>query len=43
MMLPNGRVYGEKSLRKLTKDKEIKCPRTNESFSVEEVVRVYIL
>ncbi|KAI1701880.1 macrophage erythroblast attacher [Ditylenchus destructor] len=43
MMLPNGRVYGEKSIHRLTKDREICCPRTNEVFSVDDIKRVYVL
>uniref|UniRef100_A0A915E4F2 RING-Gid-type domain-containing protein n=1 Tax=Ditylenchus dipsaci TaxID=166011 RepID=A0A915E4F2_9BILA len=38
MMLPNGRVYGEKSIRRLTKDREICCPRTNEVFSIDDSI-----
>uniref|UniRef100_A0A9J2PCD7 E3 ubiquitin-protein transferase MAEA n=1 Tax=Ascaris lumbricoides TaxID=6252 RepID=A0A9J2PCD7_ASCLU len=38
-MLPNGRVYGERSIEKLCKDNQIECPRTREIFPLNQVVR----
>ncbi|VDM25027.1 unnamed protein product [Toxocara canis] len=42
-MLPNGRVYGERSIEKLCKDNQIECPRTREVFPLSQVVRVFVL
>lgn len=42
-MLPNGRVYGERSIEKLCKDNQIECPRTREIFPLNQVVRVFVL
>ncbi|OTF75096.1 macrophage erythroblast attacher-like protein, partial [Euroglyphus maynei] len=45
LMLPNGYVYGEKSLRKMADDNDgkITCPRTNESFNFKAIEKVYVM
>lgn len=45
MMLPNGYIYGEMSLRELSKrdDGRITCPKTNQEFEFREVVKVYVM
>ncbi|VDD86692.1 unnamed protein product [Enterobius vermicularis] len=42
-MLPNGRVYGQHAIELLCKDSYIRCPRTNEVFPLNSVVRVFVL
>uniref|UniRef100_A0A0N5AP93 E3 ubiquitin-protein transferase MAEA n=1 Tax=Syphacia muris TaxID=451379 RepID=A0A0N5AP93_9BILA len=42
-MLPNGRVYGQRAIELLCKDSYIRCPRTNEVFPLNTVVRVFVL
>ncbi|KAL7071321.1 hypothetical protein ACQ4LE_009509 [Meloidogyne hapla] len=42
MMLPNGHVYGEKSMRKLAKNNEFVCPRTLTVYSLDDIQRVYV-
>ncbi|KAH7639063.1 macrophage erythroblast attacher-like protein [Dermatophagoides farinae] len=45
LMLPNGYVYGEKSLRKMAdeNDGKVTCPRTNESFNFKAIEKVYVM
>uniref|UniRef100_A0A915NZ47 Uncharacterized protein n=1 Tax=Meloidogyne floridensis TaxID=298350 RepID=A0A915NZ47_9BILA len=43
MMLPNGHVYGEKSMRKLAKNNEFVCPRTLTVYSLDDIQRKKIL
>uniref|UniRef100_A0A914H4G8 E3 ubiquitin-protein transferase MAEA n=1 Tax=Globodera rostochiensis TaxID=31243 RepID=A0A914H4G8_GLORO len=42
MMLPNGFVYGEKSIRTRAVNNEFKCPRTLQVCSLEDLQRVYV-
>ncbi|CAK5089468.1 unnamed protein product [Meloidogyne enterolobii] len=42
MMLPNGHVYGEKSMRKLAKNNEFVCPRTLTVYSLDDIQRVFL-
>lgn len=44
MMLPNGHVYGENTIRNfLDSEKKFTCPKTHEKFSIEEIKRVFVL
>ncbi|KAH7639064.1 macrophage erythroblast attacher-like protein [Dermatophagoides farinae] len=45
LMLPNGYVYGEKSLRKMAdeNDGKVICPRTNKSFNFKAIEKVYVM
>uniref|UniRef100_A0A914DQ16 E3 ubiquitin-protein transferase MAEA n=1 Tax=Acrobeloides nanus TaxID=290746 RepID=A0A914DQ16_9BILA len=43
LILPNGRVYGENTIKKLSKDGKFECPRTNEVFSLKEISRIFVL
>lgn len=45
MMLPNGYIYGEMSLKEMSaKDNgRIRCPKTNEVFDLNEVAKVYVM
>ena len=45
LMLPNGYVYGEKSLRKLADENNGKviCPRTNSIFDFKDAEKVYVM
>lgn len=42
MMLPNGFVYGEKSIRKLAKNNEFVCPKTRIVHSLDDLQRVFV-
>lgn len=45
MMLPNGNVYGEQALLKMSKENEgqIVCPRTKEIYAYSELEKVYVM
>lgn len=45
LMLPNGYVYGEKSLRKMAdeNDGKVTCPRTSESFDFKQIEKVFVM
>lgn len=45
LMLPNGYVYGEKSLRKLADNNngKVVCPRTNSVFDFKDTEKVYVM
>lgn len=45
MMLPNGYIYGELGLRAMAAktNGRIKCPKTQEEFSIDEVEKVYVM
>ncbi len=45
MMLPNGYVYGEQALIKMSleNDGQIVCPRTKEIFSFTDAEKVYVM
>lgn len=45
MMLPNGYVYGEQALLKMSAENEgqIVCPRTKEIFAYSELEKVYVM
>ncbi|KAK2705737.1 E3 ubiquitin-protein transferase MAEA-like [Artemia franciscana] len=45
MMLPNGYVYGEKSLQDLAAENEgiIVCPKTKEIYDIREMKKVYVM
>jgi len=45
MMLPNGYVYGQKSLLKMSEenDGQIVCPRTKEIYAFQELEKVYVM
>ncbi|CAD5206536.1 unnamed protein product [Bursaphelenchus okinawaensis] len=43
IMLPNGRVYGERAIKQLLRDNVIMCPKTSEVFAAEKLLRVYVL
>lgn len=46
MMLPNGHIYGENSLKEMSASNHgrVRCPKTNEEYSFkEEVVKVYVM
>ncbi|KAL3078761.1 hypothetical protein niasHS_014543 [Heterodera schachtii] len=42
MMLPNGHVYGEKSIRMRAINNEFKCPRTLQVCSLDDLQKVYV-
>lgn len=44
MMLPNGQVYGQQAIDKMTKENgTITCPRTNQTFANAKVEKVFIM
>lgn len=45
MMLPNGFVYGEEALRKMSNenDGQIVCPRTKEIYSFSEAEKIFVM
>lgn len=44
MMLPNGQVYGQLAIDRLTKDNgTIVCPRTNQTFCNPKIEKVFIM
>lgn len=45
LMLPNGRVYGQKSILEIAaeNDGKIICPRTKQVFSLKDAERVYVM
>ena len=43
MMLPNGYVYGRKTINILTVNDHITCPRTKATFHAKDVKRVYVM
>ena len=45
MMLPNGYVYGEEALLKMSmeNDGQIVCPRTKEIYNIAEIEKVYVM
>lgn len=45
MMLPNGYIYGENSLRLMAakNNGQIRCPKTQEEFGIDEVEKVYVM
>ena len=45
LMLPNGYVYGERSLKKMAFDTngKINCPRTGNVFDLKEVEKVFVM
>lgn len=45
MMLPNGYIYGELGLRAMAakSNGRIRCPKTQEEFSIDEVEKVYVM
>lgn len=45
MMLPNGYVYGELGLRAMAAQNNgrIRCPRTKEEYSIQELMRVFVM
>jgi len=42
MMLPNGHVYGEKSIRKIAQNNEFVCPKTLDVCSLDDLQRLYV-
>ncbi|KAJ1358367.1 hypothetical protein KIN20_016783 [Parelaphostrongylus tenuis] len=43
MMMPDGRVYGEKAIRELQVDNIVRCPRTGNMIPVDHVLKLYVL
>lgn len=45
MVLPNGYVYGENALRGMANEKDgrVTCPKTKETFRVEQADKVYVM
>ncbi|KAF7490451.1 E3 ubiquitin-protein transferase MAEA [Sarcoptes scabiei] len=45
LMLPNGYVYGEKSLKKMANENDgmVICPRTNTSYNFKDIEKVYVM
>ena len=45
MMLPNGYVYGDEALRKMSLENagQIVCPRTKEIYSYNDIEKVYVM
>lgn len=45
LMLPNGHVYGEKSLKKMASDcnGKVNCPRTGSVFDFKDAEKVYVM
>ncbi|VDK61033.1 unnamed protein product [Cylicostephanus goldi] len=43
MMMPDGRVYGEKAIRELQVDNMVRCPRTGAMIPIEQVLKLYVL
>lgn len=45
MMLPNGHIYGETSLKAMAAKNNgcIKCPKTNEEFNIRDVEKVFVM
>ncbi|WKX89085.1 hypothetical protein Q1695_008606 [Nippostrongylus brasiliensis] len=43
MMMPDGRVYGEKAIRELQIDNMVRCPRTGNMIPIDHVLKLYVL
>lgn len=43
MMLPNGHIYGELSLKTIANNGRIVCPKTQQDFRVDEALKVYVM
>lgn len=45
MMLPNGYIYGELGLRTMANKNngKVKCPKTSEEYSLDELKKVYVM
>lgn len=43
MMMPDGRVYGEKAIRELQVDDMVRCPRTGNMVPIDHVLKLYVL
>ncbi|XP_078488168.1 E3 ubiquitin-protein transferase MAEA [Ciona intestinalis] len=43
MMLPNGRVYGERGLAQIAVNGRVKCPKTNEEFNLSDAEKIYVM
>ncbi|EYB97122.1 hypothetical protein Y032_0143g2403 [Ancylostoma ceylanicum] len=43
MMMPDGRVYGEKAIRELQVDNMVRCPRTGSMIPIDHVLKLYVL
>lgn len=43
MMMPDGRVYGEKAIRELQVDNLVRCPRTGNMIPIDHVLKLYVL
>ncbi|PIO57615.1 hypothetical protein TELCIR_20966, partial [Teladorsagia circumcincta] len=44
MMMPDGRVYGEKAIRELQIDSNtVRCPRTGSKIPLDHVLKLYVL
>lgn len=43
MMMPDGRVYGEKAIRELQVDNMVRCPRTGNMIPIDHVLKLYVL
>lgn len=45
LMMPNGYIYGESSLKAMAakNNGRIKCPKTNEEYNIRDVEKVYVM
>uniref|UniRef100_A0A6G1SLS1 E3 ubiquitin-protein transferase MAEA n=1 Tax=Aceria tosichella TaxID=561515 RepID=A0A6G1SLS1_9ACAR len=43
MMLPNGHIYGEISLKTIANNGRVVCPKTQQDFRLDEALKVYVM